>query len=200
MSAMSRQEAMQKLAAFKQLHSSKIDNVLTNRTLYFRFEPGVDTIIGSTGFEGCFGVVIVSARGCVVAHMTPTGNSVNNAKAKIESYYNSYPAILDDEKAYIYAQVNYFSGPNQGNVMYPELYGQLFAHLKSLHSDGAAPTLVKYVDPQDVCHDPKGNPLPGFNSDNAEYASLVVKSGADQNSAPIVQFITTDMQYHAVRV
>jgi hypothetical protein len=197
MSVVSRQEAMQKLATFKQLYNSRIGDVITNETSYFRFAPGVDTTIGSTGFEGCFGVVIASARGCVVAHLTPTENSVNNAKAKIENYYSSYPAILDHEKAYIYAQVSF---PAQNQVMHPELYGQLFEHIKSLHSKGAAPTLVKYIDPQDVCSDSDGHPLPGFNVDKSESASLVIKCGTDQNTAPIVQFITSDMQYHAVCV
>lgn len=197
MSKINPQEAMQKWTGFKELYDSKTDNVNTNETKYFAFAPSYDKTIGSDGFDGCFGVVITSFRGCIVSHMTPTNNALADAELKINEHYNNYPGILANEQAYIYAQVNF---QDQSQLKHPVLYERLSRFVQSVNSNDVAPILVKYLDPQDVCKDSDGLPLQGFDGNSSEYGRLVIKCGKDQSSLPTVRFITPEIQYHAARV
>lgn len=189
----SEMSARKDLEDFNDLFQSARDDVTQNDTLYFGFALSYSSVIKSDGFDGCFGIVITSNKGCIVAHPSQSQNRVNIAINDIKEYYEKHHKILSGAKVYIYAQVEFWS---QDEIKQFSLYKDLEKSLKEI--TGVAPDLVKYIDPPEACRDKQNNAIPGRVSDKGVYGKLVIKCGKDESSEPTVSFITIPMQIYAL--
>ncbi|CRG91067.1 hypothetical protein PISL3812_08115 [Talaromyces islandicus] len=185
--------AEQALADFNDLFNSTTETVPQNKVEYFNFATS-EKQVRSSGFAGCFGVVVAGKQACIVAHMSQTRDAVTAAKDAIQGYFETFPGTLLPSKVYIYAQVEL---QTRTKAKYSELYNDLFASLEELTE--STPILVGYIDPIEACLNQNGTPIPGTSPEKCAFGKLVIKSDGDRVTEPTVQFITIDMQFLEVQ-
>ncbi|KAK2767502.1 hypothetical protein FQN54_003659 [Arachnomyces sp. PD_36] len=94
-------------AFFKKLHDK---NAILVGVGEQKFEPFKDknVIFGSSGFDGCIGIVISSPKGGIIAHYTATEAATKEGTAALKDLIKKHKDAFDpkETEAWVYANVN----------------------------------------------------------------------------------------------
>ncbi|KAF5986644.1 hypothetical protein FCOIX_1458 [Fusarium coicis] len=71
------------------------------------FTAAGNHIVGSSSFAGCFGVILATKQGAIVAHYNLDKGSLETAKGKITNFYNKHNDKVGGAEAHLYSAVHY---------------------------------------------------------------------------------------------
>lgn len=136
----------------KKLFAKDTKTVDQDEHEFYSFEPKDEIKLGSAGFVGCIGVVIISPKGAIIGHY--------GANPKGQNLYNSgLPELIEDHRnafsegvqAWVYAHVRYRESDEFVSAEYKNELVDLIS--KNLHIEAK---VEKYIEPEDLLMDENG--------------------------------------------
>ncbi|KAH8430742.1 uncharacterized protein LDX57_008405 [Aspergillus melleus] len=112
-------------------------DVNTEQSKAFDDKP---TVLGSHGFQTCFGIVVLSDHGVILGHYNPSQTDIDQAKEHIPKLYQENKDRLAGATAYLLASVDLWTE----EYIDPELTSELEDMINS--ELGLEPHIVKYTD------------------------------------------------------
>ncbi|KAF4988248.1 hypothetical protein FGRMN_9872 [Fusarium graminum] len=93
---------------------TKFDNsdpkVLQTQAEFISFTEDGPHLIGSNGFQGCFGIVLATKQGAIVGHYSQDPQSFATGTARIRELYEQNSAKVDGATPLLYSAVTYSTG------------------------------------------------------------------------------------------
>ncbi|KAM0193373.1 hypothetical protein ACHAPA_004439 [Fusarium lateritium] len=153
---------------------------------FLDFTSAGDHMIGSQGFQGCFGVVLATKQGAIVGHYSQDPQDLAKAKTEIRDLYTEHNAQVGGAASYLYSAITYETGEVQQQDIYDEyvkLINDLTGKDPEHHSYTEAVELISEED------------LDNENYDSDLLAGGIVVSNSGGGSADTnILFVTVDMQ------
>ncbi|CAJ0542997.1 Ff.00g003580.m01.CDS01 [Fusarium sp. VM40] len=152
---------------------------------FLDFTPEGNHLIGSQGFQGCFGIVIATKQGAIVGHYSQDPQDLAKAKTEIRDLYNKHNAQVGGAPSYLYSAVEYPSG----EVTQQDIYDQYVTFLNDL--TGKDPVHHSYTEAANLLTDEQ--------IDNEDYAEeflaggIVVSNSGGGSAETDILFVTIDM-------
>ncbi|KAF5569459.1 hypothetical protein FPHYL_1987 [Fusarium phyllophilum] len=104
------------------LDASKKANTYVNQddTKFVDFTAAGNHVVGSSSFAGCFGVILATKQGAIVAHYNLDQNGLDTAKEKITDFYNEHNDKVGGAEAHLYSAITYETGTLVEENLYNE--------------------------------------------------------------------------------
>ncbi|KAF5648840.1 hypothetical protein F25303_4868 [Fusarium sp. NRRL 25303] len=112
------------------LDDSKKADTYVNQddTKFVDFTAAGNHVVGSSSFAGCFGVILATKQGAIVAHYNLDQNGLDTAKEKITNFYTEHNDKVGGADAHLYSAITYETGA----LVEENLYNEYKKFLKDL--------------------------------------------------------------------
>ncbi|KAF5234713.1 hypothetical protein FANTH_12065 [Fusarium anthophilum] len=108
-------------------YESKLDDskkagtyVNQDDTQFVDFTAAGNHVVGSSSFAGCFGVILATKQGAIVAHYNLDQNGLDTAKEKITNFYSEHNDKVGGAEAHLYSAITYETGALVEENLYNE--------------------------------------------------------------------------------
>ncbi|KAF5546922.1 hypothetical protein FMEXI_5427 [Fusarium mexicanum] len=108
-------------------YESKLDDskkagtyVNQDDTQFVDFTAAGNHVVGSSSFAGCFGVILATKQGAIVAHYNLDQNGLDTAKEKITNFYSEHNDKVGGADAHLYSAITYETGALVEENLYNE--------------------------------------------------------------------------------
>ncbi|KAF5624511.1 hypothetical protein F52700_9680 [Fusarium sp. NRRL 52700] len=174
-------------------YESKLDDskkagtyVNQDDTKFVDFTAAGNHVVGSSSFAGCFGVILATKQGAIVAHYNLDRNSLDTAKEKITNFYSEHNDKVGGAEAHLYSAVHY----PDGSLVEENLYNEYKKFLTGLI--GKEPEDHHYTEALETLSE---EDLEAENWDeNAVSGGFVVENSGGGDANTSIFFITIERQ------
>ncbi|KAF5550912.1 hypothetical protein FNAPI_7586 [Fusarium napiforme] len=167
--------------------SKKADTyVEQDQTKFVDFTAAGNHVVGSSSFAGCFGVILATKQGAIVAHYNLDQKGLDTAKKRITDEYNDHNDKVGGAEAHLYSAITYETGA----LVEENLYNEYKKFIKDLV--GKEPQDHHYTEALETLSD---EDLENENWDeNAVSGGFVVENPGGGGADTSLFFITIERQ------
>ncbi|RJE18590.1 hypothetical protein PHISCL_09071 [Aspergillus sclerotialis] len=156
---------------------------------FMKFDSGPATL-ASSGFDICFGVVVLAPGGVILGHYNPEKKNIARGLENIPSLYEKHKDSLTNARTILYASVD----PNSEAYADSDLAAKLEAMLRE--DLKMEPTIVKYTESSNVMElaDDDDIDIDKYNELAATFMDGTIVVKHKENGESMVEFVHLDMQ------